>query len=174
MFHAKVADQSLASVQLRFQSLLSLPRPAWNPGTDGMRKRSRQPSDSSVVFLLVTSCPYFSLLDHAVARFRRERRSVCTTLLLLGASIGLGRTTSSPSWRSGNEIDALLLEAGSKGMPTVPAGLRYILVRDAKDVRDSIARALYAKGLLADGNVVLTFRPDWADTDGIPTYPDGD
>ena len=167
MFHAKVADQSLASVQLRFQSLLSLPRPAWNRGTDGMRKRSRQPSDSSVVF----------------HRLLLALISVCSTTLS-HVSVASDAPFAPPFYFSAprsawgeqpalhpggvDEIDALLLEAGSKGLPTVPAGLRYILVRDAKDVRDSIARALYAKGLLADGDVVLTFRPGWADTMAYP------
>jgi hypothetical protein len=65
-------------------------------------------------------------------------------------------------------MDALVLEAGSKGLPVVPAGLRYILVRDTRIVRDSIAHDLYAKGLLSEGDVVLTFRPSWADTMAYP------
>ena len=65
-------------------------------------------------------------------------------------------------------VDALVLEAGIKGLPTVPAGLRYIVVRDSREVRDSIVQTLYAKSLLADGDVVLTFRPSWANTMAYP------
>ena len=168
MFHAKVADQSLASVQLRFQSLLSLPRPAWNRGTDGMRKRSRQPSDSSVVFhrlllALISVCsttlsgtfPSRATLrlHHPFTSRRLDRPGANNQLSIL------------EDWTKSTHFFSKQV---GKGLPTVPAGLRYILVRDAKDVRDSIAHALYAKGLLADGDVVLTFRPDWADTMAYP------
>jgi hypothetical protein len=65
-------------------------------------------------------------------------------------------------------IDAVVVEGWSKEMPVNSAGLRFVVVPDTAATRDSIAQKLYERGLLADGDVVLTFRPDWADTMAYP------
>ena len=69
--------------------------------------------------------------------------------------------------QAGN-LEAVIIEAGAEGAPDLPAGLRYIVVPDTANTRDSLSAALAGANLLADGDVALTFRPDWADTMAYP------
>ncbi|MEO5914806.1 MAG: hypothetical protein ABIS50_11265 [Luteolibacter sp.] len=63
---------------------------------------------------------------------------------------------------------AVVVDSEIAGLPEIPAGLRFVVLPDTPPNRTAACRMLSSKGLLEDGDVVLTFRPDWADTMAYP------
>lgn len=66
------------------------------------------------------------------------------------------------------DTNGYFVEAGAENLPELQAGLRFFALPDTPENRKSVVDSLHREDLLTDGDVALTFRPNWKGTMAYP------